>query len=134
MDDVIAKVRARAATVPAGSWVRGGGWDEGKLKERRYITAADLDKAAPDHPVYLTHTTGHYGVANSLALKLSGVTRETPDPPGGTIDRDASGNPTGVMKERATSLIRTGGGVVADAETRCARTCCASSRASTAKG
>ena len=110
MDDVIAKVRARAATVPAGTWVRGGGWDEGKLKERRYITAADLDKAAPDHPVYLTHTTGHYGVANSLALKLSGVTRETKDPPGGTIDRDAAGNPTGVMKERATSLIRTGGG------------------------
>src|SRR5687768_2231204 len=109
MDDVIAKVRARAATVPAGSWVRGGGWDEGKLKERRYITAADLDKAAPDHPVYLTHTTGHYGVANSLALKLSGVTRDTPDPPGGTIDRDAGGNPTGVMKERATGLIRTGG-------------------------
>ncbi len=110
MDDVIAKVRARAATVPAGTWVRGGGWDEGKLKERRYITAADLDKAAPDHPVYLTHTTGHYGVANSLALKLSGVTRETKDPPGGTIDRDKDGNPTGVMKERATGLIRTGGG------------------------
>ena len=110
MDDVIAKVRARAALVPAGTWVRGGGWDEGKLAERRYITAADLDKAAPDHPVYLTHTTGHYGVANSLALKLSGVTRETKDPPGGTIDRDKDGNPTGVMKERATSLIRTGGG------------------------
>ena len=96
MDDVIAKVRARAATVPPGTWVRGGGWDEGKLKERRYITAADLDKAAPEHPVYLTHTTGHYGVANSLALKLSGVTRETKDPPGGTIDRDKDGNPTGV--------------------------------------
>ena len=109
MDDVIAKVRARAATVPPGTWVRGGGWDEGKLKERRYITAADLDKAAPDHPVYLTHTTGHYGVANSLALKLSGVTRETKDPPGGTIDRDADGNPTGVMKERATGLIARGG-------------------------
>ncbi len=110
MDEVIAKVRARAAMVPAGTWVRGGGWDEGKLAERRYITAADLDKAAPEHPVYLTHTTGHYGVANSLALKLSGVTRETKDPPGGTIDRDQAGNPTGVMKERATSLIRTGGG------------------------
>ena len=109
MDDVIAKVRARAATVPAGAWVRGGGWDEGKLAERRYITAADLDRAAPEHPVYLTHTTGHYGVANSLALKLSGVTRETKDPPGGTIDRDKDGNPTGVMKERATGLIRTGG-------------------------
>ena len=70
----------------------------GQLKERRYITAADLDKAAPDHPVYLTHTTGHYAVANSLALKLAGVTRETKDPAGGTIERDNDGNPTGVMK------------------------------------
>jgi predicted amidohydrolase YtcJ len=111
MDDVIAKVRARASTVPPGTWVRGGGWDEGKLKERRYITAADLDRAAPDHPVYLTHTTGHYGVANSLAMKLSKLTRETKDPPGGTIDRDKDGNPTGVLKERATGLIaRDGGG------------------------
>jgi predicted amidohydrolase YtcJ len=110
MDDVIAKVRARAATVPPGTWVRGGGWDEGKLKERRYITAADLDKAAPEHPVYLTHTTGHYGVANSLAMKLSNLTRETKDPPGGTIDRDKDGNPTGVLKERATGLIARGGG------------------------
>ena len=111
MNDVITKVRAWAAKVPAGEWVRGSGWDEGKLAERRYITAADLDKAAPNHPVYLTHTTGHYGVANTLALKLSGVTKETKDPPGGTIDRDAAGNPTGVMKERATGLIaRPGGG------------------------
>jgi predicted amidohydrolase YtcJ len=110
MEEVIARVRARVARVKPGEWVRGGGWDEGKLAERRYITAADLDKAAPENPVYLTHTTGHYGVANSLALKLSGVTKETKDPPGGTIDRDKDGNPTGVMKERATSLIRTGGG------------------------
>jgi hypothetical protein len=110
MDDVIRMVRDRASKVPAGTWVRGGGWDEGKLEERRYIIAADLDKAAPDHPVYLTHTTGHYGVANSLALKLSGVTRETKDPPGGTIDRDKDGHPTGVMKERATGLIARGGG------------------------
>jgi hypothetical protein len=108
--DVIAKVKAWADKLPAGQWVRGTGWDEGKLAERRYITAADLDQAAPDRPVYLTHTTGHYGVANSLALKLSGVTKDTPDPPGGTIDRDKDGNPTGVMKERATSLIRTGAG------------------------
>ena len=110
MDEVIARVRAWAAKVPSGEWVRGGGWDEGKLVERRYITAADLDKAAPNHPVYLTHTTGHYGVASSLAMKLSGVTKDTKDPPGGTIDRDADGNPTGVMKERATGLIARGGG------------------------
>ena len=110
MADVIAKVRAWADKLAPGEWVRGSGWDEGKLAERRYITAADLDKAAPNNPVYLTHTTGHYGVANSLAMKLSGVTRETPDPSGGTIDRDKDGNPTGVMKERATGLIRVGGG------------------------
>jgi predicted amidohydrolase YtcJ len=110
MDEVIETVRAWASTVPKGEWVRGGGWDEGKLAEKRYITAADLDKAAPDHPVYLGHTTGHYAAVNSLALKLAGVTRETKDPPGGTIDRDASGNPTGVLKDRATGLVRPGGG------------------------
>jgi len=110
MAEVIAKVKAWADTLQPGEWVRGGGWDEGKLAERRYITAADLDKAAPNHPVYLTHTTGHYGVANSMALKLSNVTKDTRDPSGGTIDRDEDGNPTGVMKERATGLIRTGGG------------------------
>lgn len=112
MDEVIKRVRAWAQKVPAGEWVRGGGWDEGKLVENRYITAADLDKAAPDHPVYLTHATGHYGVANTLALKLSNVTKDTRDPEGGTIDRDRAGNPTGVMKERAASLIArpTGGG------------------------
>jgi hypothetical protein len=110
INEVVAGVRAWAAKLEPGAWVRGGGWDEGKLAERRYITAADLDKAAPANPVYLTHTTGHYGVANSLAMKLSGVTRETKDPPGGTIDRDKDGNPTGVMKEKATGLIRTGGG------------------------
>ncbi len=110
MADVIAKVRARVLTLPPGEWVRGGGWDEGKLAERRYITAADLDKAAPGHPVYLSHTTGHYAVANTLAMKLSGVSKETKDPPGGTIDRDQDGNPTGVMKERAMRLIAARGG------------------------
>jgi hypothetical protein len=110
MADVITSVRAWVAKVPPGDWIRGGGWDEGKLVEKRYITAADLDKAAPDNPVYLTHTTGHYGVANSMALKLSNVTKDTRDPEGGTIDRDKAGNPTGVMKERATSLIARGGG------------------------
>jgi len=110
MAEVIAKVKAWADKLQPGEWVRGGGWDEGKLAERRYITAADLDKAAPNNPVYLTHTTGHYGVANSMALKLSNVTKDTADPAGGTIDRDKDGNPTGVMKERATGLIRTGGG------------------------
>jgi predicted amidohydrolase YtcJ len=99
------KVRERVATLKPGEWVRGSGWDEGKLAELRYILASDLDKAAPDNPVWLTHTTGHYGVANSAALKLAGVTRDTKDPNAGTIDRDSNGNPTGVLKESAMGLV-----------------------------
>ncbi len=60
---------------------------------------------ASDHPVWLSHTTGHYGVANSAALRLANIQRETPDPPSGTIDRDADGHPTGVLKETAQDLV-----------------------------
>jgi hypothetical protein len=105
IDDVLARVRDQAEKLKPGEWVRGRGWDEAKLAERRYITAADLDKAAPDNPVWLTQTTGHYGVGNSYALRLGGVEKQTPDPPAGTIDRDPNGNPTGVLKESATGLV-----------------------------
>ena len=99
-------VRGRAAGLKAGEWIQGRGWDEGKFAERRMITAQDLDAASPNNPVYLTNTTGHYGVANSLALKLAGVTKDTKDPPAGTIDRNADGSPTGVLKEAAQGLVR----------------------------
>ena len=103
--DVLTRVRDQVAKAKPGEWVRGRGWDEGKLAERRYITAADLDKVAPNNPVWLMHTTGHYGVANSYALKLSEVTAAATAPPAGTIDRDAQGNPTGVLKESAMGLV-----------------------------
>ena len=77
MDDVLQRVAAQVAKLKPGEWVRGRGWDEGKLAERRYITAADLDKVAPNNPVWLTHTTGHYGVANTYALKMAEVRRDT---------------------------------------------------------
>jgi predicted amidohydrolase YtcJ len=105
MNDVLARVAAQVATRKPGEWVRGRGWDEGKLAERRYILASDLDQVAPNNPVWLTNTTGHYGVANSYALKMAEVRKDTNDPPAGTIDRDASGNPTGVLKESAQSLV-----------------------------
>lgn len=105
IDDVLALVRAKVATLKPGEWVRGSGWDEGKFAERRYLYASDLDKVAPNNPVYLTQTTGHYGVANSYALRLAKVTRETKDPPAGTIDRDPQGRPTGVLKESAAGLV-----------------------------
>jgi predicted amidohydrolase YtcJ len=99
------KVRERAAALKPGEWLQGAGWDEGKLAERRYLVASDLDKTTPNNPVWLVHTTGHYGVANSYALKLAHITASTPDPPMGTIDRDADGRPTGVLKEAAMDLV-----------------------------
>ena len=106
IEDVGRAVRTQAAKLSSGDWVEGRGWDEGKLDERRLITARDLDRAAGDHPVYLTQTTGHYGVANSVALKMAGIGKETPDPANGTIDRYPDGTPTGVLKESAQNLVR----------------------------
>jgi predicted amidohydrolase YtcJ len=105
IDDVTALVAKRSSTSNADDWVLGRGWDEGKLTERRYIIAADLDPVSGDHPAWLTHTMGHYGTANSKALELAGIDRDTPDPPGGEIDRDETGEPTGVLKESAMRLV-----------------------------
>ncbi len=100
--DIVSRVKARVASAKPNEWITGAGWDEGKLAEHRYVTAADLDAVAPNNPVWLTHTTGHYGVANSLALKLAGLSAQTPDPPAGTIDRDAATHQlTGVLKEES---------------------------------
>ena len=99
--EIVARVKAKVATVKAGEWVTGSGWDEGKLAEHRYVTAADLDAVSPNNPVWLMHTTGHYGVANSLALKMAHISSASADPAAGTIDRDAHGNPTGVLKEES---------------------------------
>ena len=104
--DVVERLRKRVATTPTGVFVQGAGWDDGKLAERRLLVARDLDPASPNNPVYLTHTTGHFGVANSAALALANITRDTQDPPNGTIDRYPDGSPTGVLKESAQGLVR----------------------------
>jgi predicted amidohydrolase YtcJ len=104
--DVAAAIGAKVASSPKGSWIEGRGWDEGKLAERRVITASDLDAVSPDHPVFLTQTTGHYGVANSAALRLANITKGTRDPPNGTIDRNPDGTPTGLLREGAAGLVR----------------------------
>ena len=102
---VVQKVESEVGKLDAGQWLHGRGWDEGKLAERRYIYAADLDPVTPRNPVYLSHTMGHYGVANSLALRMAGIASNTPDPPGGTIDRGPDGEPTGILKEAAQGLV-----------------------------
>jgi predicted amidohydrolase YtcJ len=101
-------VGERAAHAKPGEWIKGQGWDEGKLAERRYIHAADLDVVAPNNPVWLEHTTGHYGVANTAALKLAHIAADAKNPVAGTIDRDASGQITGVFKEQEATRLVTG--------------------------
>ena len=103
--DIATAVGAKAAAAPKGTWIQGRGWDEGKLAERGVIIAKDLDAASPNNPVVLTQTTGHYIVANSAALRLAGITKETRDPPSGTIDRNPDGSPTGLLRESAAELV-----------------------------
>src|SRR5215471_19987374 len=102
---IVDRVKAKITQAKPGEWVTGAGWDEGKLAEHRYVTTADLDAVSPNNPVWLVHTTGHYGAANSMALKMAQITAATADPEAGTIDRDPQGNATGVLKESAMRLV-----------------------------
>ena len=98
--DIQVALRNRGLTTPAGQWVRGAGYNEFYLEEKRHPTRWDLDKALPNHSVRLGHRSGHALVLNSLALSLTGITAETPDPPGGVIDRDwETGEPSGLLLE-----------------------------------
>ncbi len=99
--DIQAKIREKAGATVPGQWVRAGGYDQSRLVEQRHPTRLDLDAACPDQPVLLSRTCGHIAVANSLALRMAGVTAETPDPPGGKFDRDERGVPNGVIRETA---------------------------------
>lgn len=105
--DIQAAVRQRAAALPQGTWIRAVGYDETALAERRHPNRHDLDLAAPDHPVRLLHRTGHAVVLNTLALRLVGITNETEEPPGGSIDRDlTTGEPTGLLFEMKEMVDR----------------------------
>jgi predicted amidohydrolase YtcJ len=91
--------------MPPGRWILGQGWNETNWPEQRFLTAADLDAAAPEHPVMLWRSDLHLATVNSLALRLAGISAETPDPPAGAIDRDAAGQPTGVLRDEAMDLV-----------------------------
>lgn len=98
--DLQARIAQQAARVPPGTWIRGSGYNEFYLTGKRHPHRRDLDRAAPDHPVKLTHRTGHACVLNSLALRLLGISSETPEPEGGLIDRELdSGRPSGLLFE-----------------------------------
>ncbi len=98
-------VKVKAASTKPGEWVFGFKYDDTKTKEGRYLTREDLDEAAPNHPVQITHRGGHTSFVNSLALERAGVNESTPDPPGGHFDRDQDGHLTGRILEKANSVF-----------------------------
>ena len=104
MADLIGALAAKAALVPEGQWIRGVRYEDTKLG--RHPTRADLDEASTRHPIYLSHSSGHVGVANSFVLEAAGITRDTPDPPGGAFDRQDDGAPNGVCREVACRGLR----------------------------
>jgi predicted amidohydrolase YtcJ len=98
-------VRGRLASLQAGEWMVGNGWDDAKLEEHRFITRQDLDAISPRNPVVLIHVSGHLATANTAALVTAGVTPETAEPSGGVIQKNASGELTGVLKDNAQELV-----------------------------
>ncbi|WP_432471459.1 amidohydrolase [Amphritea sp. HPY] len=99
---LLQQIREKVEITPTGEWILGFGYDDSSLMEQRHPTRLELDQIAPDHPVYLWHSSGHMGVANSVALKKIGFNEMTPDPPGGVIGRDAkTGLLNGLLQEQA---------------------------------
>jgi predicted amidohydrolase YtcJ len=99
------RVAEHARTLSGGEWVLGGTWDDQAFASPRLPTRQDVDVLTPDTPVFVDRYDGHMALANSLALKLAGVTRDTEAPPGGGIVRDAKGEPTGILKDAAMGLV-----------------------------
>lgn len=101
MAEITSRLASRAKETPPGSWIRGWGYNHQKLAESRHPTREDLDRVSQEHPIIVVRTCNHISAVNSRALELLGITRDTPDPEGGTIVRAENGEPTGVLKETA---------------------------------
>jgi predicted amidohydrolase YtcJ len=107
IDQLVAALAAKASEKEDGEWVVGYGFDETKLTDRRWPTRHDLDKASSRNPIYLGRAGGHNAVANSIALGIAGITKDTPQPPGGNIEKDEAGEPTGRLDEvAAMDMVR----------------------------
>jgi predicted amidohydrolase YtcJ len=106
---IVDKLRAKARTLPPDTWVEGYFYDDTKVKDGRLLNVRDLDQVSTDHPVKVEHRGGHTAFYNSKAFALAGVTRATPNPPGGTFDRGPDGELTGRVTDRANAVFRTVG-------------------------
>jgi predicted amidohydrolase YtcJ len=99
------RVKAAAQAAAPGTWLTGGGWDHTLWPSKTLPTKADLNAVTGGHPAFLVRVDGHIAIANSAALAAAGITKTTPNPQGGKIDRDANGEATGIIRETAQALI-----------------------------
>jgi len=110
-NDIVAQVQRAARQAKPGDWIIGRGWHQSKWTNapepnvEGFPTHASLDKVSPDNPVVLTHASGHAAFVNRQAMTQAGITRDTPNPSGGEILKDATGDPTGLLRERAQGLV-----------------------------
>ena len=105
IDSIVEKLQARARTLPPGTWVQGFFHDDTKLKDRRQLNRLDLDRVSTEHPVVVHHRGGHTAFYNSKAFQMAEVTKNTPNPYGGTFDKDEKGELSGRVTDLATHLI-----------------------------
>jgi predicted amidohydrolase YtcJ len=109
IDSIIQKLRAKAQMTPPGTWVEGYFFDDTKLKDNRPLNVHDLDQVSKDHPVVVHHRGGHTGFYNSKALEMADINKNTPNPAGGTFDRDANGDLNGRVTDRAMYALNRAG-------------------------
>src|SRR5208283_4850455 len=105
IEELKQRVKEAVAKHPAGEWVVGAGWDQSRWPDQKFPTRLILDEVSPDNPVFLTHVSGHIGVANSQALKHAEINPDTKDPQGGQIERFEDGEATGLLKESAMEMV-----------------------------
>jgi len=106
IEEVARRVRERDAVLPPGAWITGHGWDQNLWPGKKFPDHRPLTEAAPGRPVWLRRVDGHASWANRKAMEVAGVTRRTPEPSGGKIERDARGDPTGVFVDNAQDLVK----------------------------
>ena len=104
-EEFVRRIAQYAQKVPRQEWIQGGNWDEQGWTAARFPTRELIDPVTPHNPAALNRYDGHTTLANSLALKAAGITAQTPDPPGGRIDHNAQGNPTGILRDAAQALL-----------------------------
>jgi predicted amidohydrolase YtcJ len=106
LGEIADRLRVKAAGTHRGAWIKGRGWDQNDWEKKEFPHRTDLDQVSPENPVLLTRVCGHAAIANSKALEAAGIDAGTADPEGGKIERDESGEPTGILIDEAITLVR----------------------------